>query len=179
MEKYTLVEKSYRIDFSKIDEGYLASDTICHADSLGKAKSKLLDEIKYDGWKLRTGEEVSFVNIPVVRSKETDLYEFEGEKISIYKINEILNERERQLELDKMLSNESIKFCYIRKGSYYMPNSCGYTQFRHKAGVYEKADAVSHARSCRELTIIPINIEEHNKAINEEINDLKTRLIVW
>jgi hypothetical protein len=82
------------------------------------------------------------------------------------------------LELEKILINDSFSHCYIKKGGYYRPHSSGYTDFRHRAGIFTKEEAVKSAKSCRDLTIIPINAIEHNKMINDEIDDLKTRLII-
>ncbi len=177
---YTLKQKAYKVDFGKIDEGYLASDIVCHAETIGKAKVKLLREIGSDYWKLKyTDEEITFKNIPVVRASECDLFEFEGKDLSMARINEIAKERDRKADLDAMLDNPKIEFCYIKKrGMYYRPNSCGYTDFTIKAGVYDKKDAVSEAKFCDEIYLIPIDIEEHNDRIQDAINDLHTRLIL-
>jgi hypothetical protein len=179
MSKYTLAKKAYKINFNRIDEGYLASEQICYENSIGKAKSKLLRNIRYDDLKLKySNDNINFLNIPVIRFKEADLYHFEDKIISIRAIKGILEERTRIKELDEILLNETIKYCYIKKrGSYYRPNSCGYTDYLAWAGVYSKEEAVSHAKSCDELVIIPISIENHNKVINETIADLTTRLL--
>lgn len=178
MEKLKLVQKAYEIDFSKIDDGFLASDQVCHADTIGKAKTILMNKIKWEGWKLKyTDTDICFTNIPVKRSHVRDLYEFEGENIPMYKIHDILNERKRLSILNEMLKDESISFCYIRKGNYYKPNSCGYTDFAFWAGVYTKEEAILAARSCADLSIIPINVKEHNEMIQKEISNLTTRLI--
>jgi len=80
-------------------------------------------------------------------------------------------------ELNRISKNKKIKFCYIRKGPYYRPGAAGYTDYVTKAGVYTKEDAISHAMHCRELDLIPINIEEHNNQIMEAVEDLLTRYI--
>ena len=81
-------------------------------------------------------------------------------------------------ELKKIANNKKIRFCYIRKGPYYRPNACGYTDFITKAGVYTKEEAIKRAESCKELTIIPVNIDEHNKFIVDEVKDLLSRHIL-
>jgi len=178
MEKYKIHQKAYEIDFSKINEGYLSSGEICLADTIGKAKSILLDRIKYESWKLKySDDDITFTNIPVVRRKTSDLHIFEGSPVPMWRINEILSERERFKKFDVILNDESIKYCYIRKGSYYRPNSCGYTDMIHRAGVYTKEEAVSEGKFCRDITIQPIVISDHNEMINKEINDLKSRLL--
>lgn len=178
MEKYELKQKAYGIDFSRIEEGFLCSEEYVHAESRNKAKSLLLDKIGYQCLATTYGEEITYLNIPVVRAPEYDLYLFEGAEKTKQNIEEILEQRKRTASLDKILLNPEIKYCYIKKrGSYYCPHSCGYTQFKHKAGVYTKEEAIYEAKSCYELDIIPIDIAEHNKMIRNEINDLSTRLL--
>lgn len=178
MERLTLADKAWRVDYTKIDEGYLSAGNICYCNTRGQAKSKIWEQVKYDGWKLlASDDELSFINLPVVRAKELDKYHFEGNSYSKYEIEEILYERSRIKKLDELLNNDNIQWCYIRKGSYYKPNSCGYTDFKIWAGVYSKTEAVKHAKSCKGLTIVPINISEHNKMIQDEIENLQTRII--
>lgn len=180
MESETLpiVEKAWKINLDQLDGGYESSEIVCHAENINKAKAALLDKVKYDGWKLRyTGAELEYINMPVIRAAEYDLVIFEGEKVTLNKVAEIKAKRERLAHLDGILNNESIKYCYIRKGSYYGPNCCGYTQYKFQAGVYTKEDAVSQAKSVSELYLEPINIEEHNEMIKVKIADLSSRII--
>ena len=80
-------------------------------------------------------------------------------------------------EINKLLKDKNITHCYIRKGAYYRPDSCGYTDYVTKAGIYEKTVAIEHAKRCEELTLIPINNSEHNTRIISEVNDLLSRYI--
>ena len=79
--------------------------------------------------------------------------------------------------MKKIEDDNSLMWFYVRKGMYYKPNSCGYTDFQNKAGIYQKDEALSHARGCDDITIVPVNIEEHNKSISNEIKSLQSRLI--
>lgn len=175
--KYKLTQKAWEINRDKLNEGYLYSEMACYAESRNKAKSKLLSEYRYEINLKYSDDEITYLNIPVIRCPQADKYLFEEQDKTMLQIDEILYERERIFKLELILFDDSISYCYIKKGLYYRPNSSGYTDFRHRAGVYTKQKAVSSAKSCRDLTIIPINIEEHNKMINEEIDDLKTRII--
>ncbi len=177
-EALPIVEKAWKIDLDQLDGGYESSEIVCHSESANKAKVALLDKVKYDSWKLRyTGAELEYINMPVIRAAEYDLVLFEGEKVSLNKVAEIKAKRERFTHLDSILKDESIKYCYIRKGSYYGPNCCGYTQYKFQAGVYTKEDAVSQAKSVSELYLEPINIVEHNEMIQAKIADLQSRIL--
>lgn len=172
-------KKAYRIDFSKIDEGYLYSEQTVHAENINKAKQELLSDNRYENLKLKTSdEEVTYLTIPVIRAKYSDLYEFEGREETAGRIEEILLERARKANLDKLLTENPNSFAYIcKRGSYYKPNSCGYTDYRAKAGVYSLEEAVQSAKGCEDISVEIINVVEHNKRLQEEIEDLKNRLI--
>lgn len=171
--------KGYQINLDKISEGYLYSPVFCVAESVNKAKSELLKKVYYDDMKLiHSGKNVTYTTIPVIRYPEADLKDFEGKLLVQHEINVILEKRKREQYFQSIIDDVNITHCYIRKhGSYYRPHASGYTQFRSFAGIYEKNDAIKHGRSCGELIIIPINTEEHNKMIMDEINDFKNRLI--
>lgn len=173
-------QKAYQIDLGKIREGFLYSEIDCYAETHTKAKSKLLKQVNsdyYDMYHNYTDEKITYLNIPVLRKKLSDTYIFEGAEMTLYRIETLKNERIRIAELDKILEDSSISYCYIKKGSYYRPNSCGYTDFITNAGVYTKKDAVLYAKSVSSLVIIPINIDEHNKMLNGAITDLQSRLL--
>lgn len=176
MEKYKIIKKGYQIDFSKVDEGYMYCPETCVADSRNEARYILFNRRII--FSLNCNDEVTYANIPVIRCEEVDLVEFEGKNITRNKIRELLKDRERSKMLDDLMEDETKQFFYIRKGSYYRPDECGYTDMRHRAGVFDKATAIDCARSCNQLDLIVINIEEHNMMIQREIDDLETRLIV-
>ena len=179
-KKTKLLKKAYEIDLSRIDEGYLWSEKYCYANSIGKAKKLLLAEIRYDDMVHNvTGKEITFLNIPVRRMKSMDLYEFEGAELKLHEIIDKLNRRKRHADLDEILNDKNISHCYIMKrGTYYAPNCCGYVSRSTEAGVYEKADAVQQAKSCDELTLVPINNEEHNRRIRESVSSFESRIII-
>lgn len=176
MEKYKIIKKGYQIDFYKVDEGYMYNPETCVADSRNEARYILFNRRII--FSLISNDEITYTNIPVIRCEEVDLVEFEGKNITRNKIRELLKDRERSKMLDELMVDETKQFFYIRKGSYYRPDESGYTDMRHRAGVYDKSTAIDCARSCNQLDLITINIEEHNKMIQDEIDDLETRLIV-
>ena len=83
----------------------------------------------------------------------------------------------RRLTLNQIIKSKKVTHCYIYKRGYYRPNHCGYTDRPSRAGVYSKEEAVECALKCSELTLIPIDIVEHNRMIAKEIKELSTRFI--
>ncbi len=177
-KKLVIVEKAYEIDLDKLDEGYLSDNIVCYAESRNKARVELLDKVKYDDWKLKYhNEELNYYNIPIKRRPSYDVVIFENNKVIREDVENMSNEKARIAKLDEILNNPSINYCYIIKGGYYRPNHCGYTSLKFEAGVYKKEEAVAHAKSVREIRLERIDIEEHNKMINEKISELKDRLL--
>lgn len=168
------------IDLSRIDEGYLCSDKVCYADTRNEAKKLLLHQTRYDGMTLKHEHEteLNYINIPVIRCREADIFDFEGTGKTLQQINQELNRRERWEKLDAILVDENITYCYIMKhGSFYCSNWAGYTAFAYKAGIYDKKEAVIHAKGCDEITIRPIIKDEHNKMVRDLISELETKII--
>lgn len=176
------VSKAYSINFDAIEEGYLYDHNSYRvfAETNSEARSKLLSLLKenYEDLTLRfTGEQVTYLNIPVRRSVNSDLFDFDGEVMTVFSFQEKKSELERKSNLDKLLNDPEIEYCYIRKGSYYGPNWSGYTDRVEEAGVYLKKEAVSHAKNVRKITLIPIVIKEHNALINAKIEKLKSKIL--
>ncbi|MCD8433540.1 hypothetical protein LNJ05_12285 [Tenacibaculum finnmarkense genomovar ulcerans] len=174
--KYKLAKKAYEIDFGRIEEGYLYSQEICFAETLNKAKYELLGVLE-GATLVKSDKEINYLNIPVVRFKHADKYFFEGREMNMREIEDELSENKRILALDEILNNPLIKYCYKIKRGYYRPNNCGYTDSKKEAGIYSKEEAVSSAKSCRDVRIETIDIGEHNQMIKDEIQELNTRLL--
>ncbi len=84
----------------------------------------------------------------------------------------------KKSELTCLSKNKSITHCYIRKdGYYYKPSSRGYTDRIEGAGVYEKQEAISHAEHCKDISLVPIDVNQHNESIKKEVYDLLSRII--
>ena len=177
MEKYKIIKKGYQINFSNIAERYFYGPETCVAGSRNEARYILFNR-GIDMEFLDKNDDVTYTNIPVIRCEEVDLVEFEGQNITRNKIGDLLKDRERSKMLDDLMEDETKQFFYIRKGGYYRPGGCGYTDMQHRAGVFDKKSAIKSARMCKELDLVAINIEVHNKMIQDEIDELETRLIV-
>ncbi|MFT6125759.1 MAG: hypothetical protein ACJAVA_000200 [Flavobacteriaceae bacterium] len=170
--------KAYELNLDKIEEGYRYDSVIAYGETRGKAKSKIWEEIENYGYgPLYFDGELTFLNLPIRRAKEYDKIEFEGKLKTKREIEEIEVDRKRIAKLNSFLNNTEITHCYIQKGSYYRPGSCGYTSFKSRAGVYTIKEGVSHARSCEDIWLEIIDINEHNKMLKDEIESLKSRLV--
>lgn len=173
--KFTIFKKGYKIDLYKIQDTYLWCEKYCQSDNINQARRQLLELVRYDDMKLSNGDELTYLNIPVIRASGFDIVVYNGEKKERWRVESDIFENKRISELEELCSK--YEYFYISKGSYYCPDYCGYTARKEFAGVYKSKDAFSHAKGCREITLIPINIEEHNKMIENAISDLSSRII--
>lgn len=172
--------KAYIVDLNKIQYGYEHQTHVVYANNIKEARYGLLKEYMYNDLRLKYSdddEDLTYITIPVIRAKEHDKQLYDGEWLTPNVIYQKKYEKERNVEFDNILNDNSITHCYIKKGPYYCPNWGGYTDHRTKAGIYLKDEAVKHARSVNEIQLYPIDIKEHNLMIMEEINNLRSRLI--
>ena len=193
--EYKVVKKGYKINWNKISMGGFKEPQACSASSRNDARKILFNRIRYEGWCLNTEKvyitafdtkfiniEVTYLNIPVVREPSADLYDFEGQIVSMNQINIILKNRNRTEILNNLLNESKLNpeksHCYIKKGGWYYLQSCsGYTEYQHQAGIFTIEEGYEHAIYCDELTLIVIDIEEHNKMIMSKVNELINKLI--
>lgn len=178
-DKYEIVEKCWRLRTQDISEGHYLDQLFVYAPDRGKAKNLFIKSGNLDSYTIGWDrDEINYLNIPVVRQKEDDRVMFEGNVVVKSHIPKIIRERERLNELENIKSKPDIDYCFIvKRGLYYRPNSCGYTTNKLEAGVYNKGYAVRSAKSCDELTIIPINVKEYNTEIQNKINELQYKII--
>lgn len=171
-------QKAWGINWDKINEGgyYAGNVPPVAAESIGQAKVLLWPDIQ--DYILSDGSHMEFITMPIKRFPQSDLFEFEGGLHTEWQIEELKTERERKRKLSSILEDSDISHCYIiKRGLYYGDNMCGYTDYRSKAGVYTKSDAVSHAMSCHEVSVRVIDKEDHNNLILEQIKALRSRII--
>jgi hypothetical protein len=175
-------EKAWGLLLGDIEEGYLYDTIIVYAENRNKAKSKMWVECNmYHNVELLGGVELSYLNVPIQRLKSADKYEFEGQVKSKQDIEYIQKRRERDTEIEETVKNNPDALCYVLKGRmYWRPNSAGYTEYKTKAGIYpikEAAQIIKSSSLDRYERMMLIDREEHNKELQEQIDDLKTRLL--
>lgn len=176
MEKLTIIKKGWCLNKDKLQ--YSEYDYIsCYANNRNKAKKKMLEHSNIDLILNINGENLNYINIPVVRNRKADIVLFNGKEVRRDSVLELSVDEIRKKEIKKLNADESIVYCYIRKGGYYYAKDCKvYKQKMLDAGVYTKEEAIKHYKHCRELTIVPIDVDEHNKMINDRIEELKSNL---
>ena len=181
MKDLKIIKLGYKVDLNKIHDSYFITEIATIAENKTEARSILLNKINELNQDLiyYTGESITLKNIPLIRAEEYDKVLFEDSEIVRWKIPILIASRERNNKHDEILNNYDIEFCYIIKdGLYYRPKYAGYCDNIKDAGVYSKEAAVDSAKKCEDLIIIPIDINEHNKIIQKEIDKLKSKIII-
>lgn len=178
-QQYTLLKKAWRLNPNQFKEPWFAPDGVYMAETKGKAKAAAMLDI--EGMKDKWEDEITFLTVRLERSPYNDLYLANGERKTKARIesDKIYQERADRLR-NLIISNPDAK-AYIKKGGYlYRPNACGYTERKIEAGVYTVQEAVQSVLGSSlgdYMDVVIINIDEHNKMINDYIETLKTRLI--
>lgn len=175
-DKLEIVKKAYSVDH---DKSYASSHYYTLATSAIQARSKLWKMIEPPEFILLLNDSIATKDtLPVVRYPIQDIVMFEGEEYSRVKVYHILGDRKRLADLDSILANEGIKYCYIKKnGYYYRPGAKGYVEDFVDAGIFTKEEAIDHAKGCLSIEVIPVVIDNHNAEILNRINDLQSKLI--
>ncbi len=179
---YLLAEKAYVINNINFDEPWYCPDKIFYSTTVGKAKLLALNEIRYDGFTDKyTDQDISFLNIRMKRDFDNDKYIVDGILKTKNSIDYDQQVNERKIKYQKIVAdNPNGKAYILKRGSYYMSGWCGYTDYKHKAGIYDVAEAARHVMSCSlrdNMHMVLIDPVEHNEMILKEIEALKTRLV--
>jgi hypothetical protein len=179
-----LVKKAWLMDISFIREPWFASclEEPIHAGTQGEARSIAFSILKHENCtdsEHTSLDEVKYTDVKVKRYPEADKFETEdGEVMPKWRIEERNKDRKRREDLKQMVVCNPGRYVYIRKnGQYYKEGYCGYTDFRHRAGVYTIKDAVDNSLHCRDLDVVLIDKDQHNKMILEEIASLQRKYI--
>lgn len=179
INKLPIVKKGYSLQWDLLENGHYYDDYKVSAETRNQAKSLLLGMFKYEDPKLLFSQkEVTYLNIPIRRDRNYDTVLFEEKEYSRHALSKMLIVREHDAKLAQILSDEKVSHCYIKKrGSYYRPGSCGYTEVISRAGIFPKQEAVREGKGDLLFHIVPIDIEKHNAMILEETKELESKLI--
>jgi len=174
----TLHQKAWEINPNRLLEPWFSGDEVYYG-TRGQAKSSALPD--YDAARTCSDEEITYLNIPIRRAKNMDKYLVNGEIKTRSQIEYDEEKACKFAEIDDTVSNNPNSKAYIRKGGYYYRPDCnGYCSSVLDAGVYsvqEAAKSVKRSSLGDCMALILIDKEDHNRAINNRIADLKTRLI--
>jgi len=179
-----IIKKAYQLNTWKLnlsdEERHYANQdlVIARAETIGKAKSKILELIRFFEYKNWDDEIVNYRTLYIKRAPEYDYVLFEGVEVVRHKIPtlERLNEeRKEQLEI---LANKSISYCFIQKGGYYYCSGyCGYTSHENQAGLYLKETAIRYVGRDANLKVVPVDTRVFNNTIKTEIKRLQSKII--
>ena len=174
-----LKSRAWVLNKNIFSEPWFVPDDVFYAETASKAKSGFLSTI--DGLNDYCHNDITFLSIRVKRSKENDKYLIDGEVKKLYQIEYDRKKKERDENLDLILKENPTAKAYIIKGGvYYRPKNSGYSEYILEAGIYSIQDAVQSVKMCSlgdNMRLEIIDVDEHNKRINDKIENLKTRLI--
>jgi len=177
--KLEITAKAWCLNTSKLKEYWMYDIPTIFAKTRNEARQQLLKKYQHEDLFLSNGEEVDYLNIPIVRSPNNDKVLFEGEEIERYLVQYKIDLANDNALKRQLLSNSNVTHCYIKKrGQYYRPRENGYTSDVTQAGVYEKIEAVNICLDMLELKCIPIDNTQHNQRIKAEIAKLQRNLIL-
>ena len=178
MSKEKPIKKGYRVDLTRIEEGFLYCEMSCVADTRNQARSLLLKQIEEASLSY-SDDPIEYKNIPVVRYDKEDVFLIDSIEVTREQLEKNKKQKKFIAALTALEQDSSVIYCYIRKGGYlYKPNYVGYTEKYPDAGVYTKKDAISAAKGCSELILEPIDADKHNAMLNQAIEELKSKTLI-
>lgn len=173
VEKLKIVEKAWMMNLDKIEEGYLYSECIKYAETKGKAKSKFL--YSFDGIPEHE-DELTFLNMPVLRCKESDKVLFDDEIIYRYQVEKRIWCKNRDEKSIKLVKENPNSLFFIKAGcynSYWGPNRAGYMSCYYKRGRYAGKEALNIVLGSsfeRKETLELFDKKLHNMEIISDMN---------
>lgn len=174
-----LQSKAWVINPQRLSEPWFCPDNAYYGDNVGQVKSKALRDI--NGLTNHAGDEFTWLTVPLIRAKSYDRYLVEGKIMTMVEIEREKAYEDRRVKMNALMVQNPDAKTFIRKGGrFYRANRCGYTDHRIWAGVYTIQEAVSEVLACSiddGMDVEIIDIERHNREINQEIEELKSRLI--
>ena len=180
LDKMKPTSLAYTYDWNLVEESYLYDEIqhVVYAESRNKAKAKLLNDAQIMGVVFTHIDEPTYLNIPVKRAKEHDKYLIDGTLYTKHTYAQKLQRDDHQKDLDAILANDEIKYCFIRKrGYYYCDNCSGYTSNIEEAGRYNKEFACRECKGEMNMYAEPIDIEKYNAMLQKAIEYLKSRML--
>lgn len=172
--------KAWIINKSNIYEPWFVTDEPFYGKNRNEARTDALAEIG-DQVIDKSDRPITLLTIRMIRAKHFDKILVDGVYKTKAQIEYAAREKAFKENLNKILADSPDGWAYVRKGgSYYRPDSRGYTEYIHKAGIYSVKQAVAEVRGCAMedcMSVIVIDPAEHNAMINKEIEGLQSRLI--
>ncbi len=176
-----LQQKAWAINPANFDQPWHVPDSPYYAETQGKAKQKVLADLRYDDYVDLNGKPIDFLNLKVKRAKHADKYLVDGQQKTLGQIEYDERRKQKVFQISKLVADNPNAMAYIRKGGkYYRPSHSGYTEILTNAGIYPIAEAARTVLACSlddRMMLEVIDSNEHNKMMNQAIEDLKSRII--
>ena len=180
MKNLPIIEKAYivwhegMLGFGPEIFNEVSDIPVTYATTPSKAKSV---STEWAEWELN-GEWPKWTDLKVKRAKNADIVLFEDKEVKRYQVESILYNRKRKAKLESFLDDPVLTHCYIMKrGTYYRPNSSGYTSRKHQAGIYTIKEGVEDAISCNELWLERISKADHNAMLEKHLEETKQLML--
>ncbi len=133
-EELVIIKKAWSVDLEQIDEPWHHEAGLAHG-TRGQAKAELISE--FDCAKTIIGDDVTFLNLPVIRNKECDYVLYDRSMVKRYCIEELKKE-------DRVVNLPDNKTYYVQDRRSYVGNavlwwglnSSGYTTDLKRAQKY-------------------------------------------
>lgn len=170
--------RAWKLSHFEFDILYPGGAPIVYSDTYEEAVERMIEQIE-DNYKTTANRLLEPSDVKVSRYLPLDRLNFRGiNNIERQNAAQILKQERHTKQLFDLMGNPAVTHCYIMKrGVYYRDNFCGYTDSIAKAGVYLKYNAVNHAVGNTEISVVPVDPAFHNNLINQQIAELKKRLI--
>lgn len=181
----TLKNKAWIINVFDIMEPWYIPEEPFFGETNSEAKSKAFKAIGSDTYAIRDKygdwQDLTYLNLRMIRTKHHDQYELNGEVLSVRQIQDKEERLIQKETLEQLIIDNPEAFVYIKKGGYYYgPKYCGYTESPINAGIYPIKDGVREVLGCDikdNMKVILIEKEIHNQRIKKRISELESLII--
>jgi hypothetical protein len=144
--KLELIEKAWSLDLDAISGGHCCGEIIVYAETRGKAKSKMMETDASDYVLNITEEDITFLNVPVIRAKNLDTVKLENKEMVRNRAMSYLDQLEKRNKIE-LHSSEKFHRQHTREYlgnaiGFWALNGRGYTIDPEKAHIYTKAEVL-------------------------------------
>ena len=177
--KETIVKKAWSISAKDLIEPWHHDDIVVFADTRGEARSKGLDELRYQGATKDVSyledNEIYYTDIGATRYKESDKIQFEDKVVSRSQVKNYLWQKERDENARQLTITHPNDLAVVYAGcygQYWGANHSGYSSAITFAGKYstkEAYDIVKGSDYGRQETVRLLDVVQFNAQLDVQI----------